>query len=363
MLSTLILSNDDIAEIVREVGVDALMDALIERLRLAFGDGHEHCYSIPARSGFHYDSPAPGLIEWMPLWQRGRRVMMKMVAYHPRNPSEKGIPTVLSTTSIFDTATGHLEAMMDGTLATALRTGAASAVASRLLARPDSKVLGLIGCGAQAVTQLHALSHVFELEEVVVFDVDDAALQSLQHRCSPLDRSVLSIRACSAESVVEQSDILCTATSVGIGCGPVFENFTATRPWLHINAVGSDLPDKTEIPIDLLRRATVCPDFLEQAEREGECQQLSADQIGPSIVEVAQKPQAYAELQQGLTVFDSTGFALEDLTVMELFLEYAAELKLGTAMGIEGLSRDPRNPYASLGEMSGVPGATATDAG
>ena len=349
MLSTtLLLSSDDAAKIAQAVGVDPLMSELIECMHLAIGDGHEHSYSIPTRSGFHYQSPSAGLIEWMPLWQRGKQVMMKMVGYHPSNPSQHGIPTVLSTTSLFNTETGHLEAMMDGTLSTALRTGAASAVASRLLARPESRTLGLIGCGAQAVTQLHALSQVFDLEDVLLFDTDRSAVETFHERCAMFAAETLSFRSCAVGDVIANADILYTATSVGIGAGPVFDATLPRQPWLHINAVGSDLPGKTEVPFEVLEASTVVPDFLDQAKQEGECQQLSANLIGPSIVDIARNPSDYANLQKELTVFDSTGFALEDLVVMELFLKHATAHSIGSEIGIESLSKDPRNPYGSL---------------
>ena len=67
MPSTLLLTSDDAAKIAQTAGVDVLMADLIERMHLAIGDGHEHSYSIPARSGFHYESPTAGLVEWMPL--------------------------------------------------------------------------------------------------------------------------------------------------------------------------------------------------------------------------------------------------------------------------------------------------------
>lgn len=350
MARTLLLSSDDISKLTGVVGVGPLMAELIENLHLAIGDGHDHSYSIPARSGFHYDVPASGLIEWMPLWQRGKQVMMKMVGYHPENPVKHGLPTVLSTTSLFDTQTGHLEAMMDGTLSTALRTGAASAVASRLLARPDSETLGLIGCGAQAVTQLHALSQVFDLKKIVMFDIDASAISSFEERCSLFANDRMEFYNGSLAEVLEAADILCTATSVGTGEGPVFSEDLSRKPWLHINSVGSDLPGKTEIPLKVLQAATVVPDFLLQAKHEGECQQLSESEIGPSIVEVARNAADYENLQRQLTVFDSTGFALEDLVVMELLLKHATAHSIGTSIGIETLSKDPRNPYGALRE-------------
>ena len=80
---------------------------------------------IPARSGFNYNVPQLGLIEWMPLYQVGSKVTIKIVGYHPKNPKIFGLPTILSSISQYDTITGHLLGLADGVLLTALRTGAA----------------------------------------------------------------------------------------------------------------------------------------------------------------------------------------------------------------------------------------------
>ena len=129
-----------------------------------------------------------------------------------------------------------------------------------------------------------------------------------------------------------------------MGGGPVFVN-GGEQPWLHINAVGSDFPGKTELPLELLRQAFVCPDFQDQAVVEGECQQLPPDEIGKDLASIAQDPKAYAKYRDQLTVFDSTGWAVEDLTAMELLLGYAKELQLGHYLEIESISSDPMNPY------------------
>ena len=100
----------------------------------------------------------------MPIYKKGAEVVIKVVGYHPKNPKNFNLPTILSSISSYDTKTGHLMGIADGVLLTALRTGAASAVASELLAKPESTTLGLIGCGAQSITQLHALSRYSNLK-------------------------------------------------------------------------------------------------------------------------------------------------------------------------------------------------------
>lgn len=346
---TLVLSSFDIQEILRHFGVDWTMTTLIERLRTAINNYNPQKLSIPVRSGFQYEKPEPGLMEWMPLYNQddqGGKVLIKVVGYHPSNPGKFNLPTIVSTISEYDTNSGHLCALIDGVLATAIRTGAASAVASKLMAKPTSSVLGLIGCGTQAITQLHAISLCFKIERVLFYDVDPNASSSFEKRCSALNLNTGFIST-TIEEIVKNSDILCTATSIEIGAGPLFSNIE-TKPHLHINAVGSDFPGKVEIPLELLQKCFVCPDFIGQAIVEGECQQLEQKDIGAGLVEVVQNSNKYAYLQSERTVFDSTGWALEDKVVMDLFLDCASELGLGQELEIEHRPGDTKNPYDFL---------------
>ena len=142
------LSQADITSVVQVIGIDALMDELIDRLNQAFVNFDPRDTIIPVRDGFSYLEPRPGLLEWMPLLNSGSQMLMKMVGYHPQNPDLNSLPTILSNFSVYNATTGQLESILDGTFLTALRTGAASALASRLLGRPESSVIGILGCGA-----------------------------------------------------------------------------------------------------------------------------------------------------------------------------------------------------------------------
>ena len=187
---TLVLSSFDVQEILRHFGLDWTMMTLVERLTIAINNYNPQQLSIPVRSGFHYEKPQPGLIEWMPLHNQDDQhgeVLIKVVGYHPSNPGKFNLPTIVSTISEYDTNSGHLCAVIDGALATAIRTGAASAVASILMAKPTSSILGLIGCGTQSVTQLHAISLCFKIERVLFYDIDPNASSSFEKRCSALN--------------------------------------------------------------------------------------------------------------------------------------------------------------------------------
>ncbi|WP_299119076.1 ornithine cyclodeaminase family protein [uncultured Winogradskyella sp.] len=342
-MKTLILSGNDVNKIVETYGLNNLMDTLIKRTSDSIKSYDSEKTEIPIRSGFNYEINDPGLVEWMPVHKKGDEVVIKVVGYHPRNPQKYDLPTILSTISSYDTTTGHLKGLVDGVLLTALRTGAASAVASKLLAKDSSSILGLIGCGAQSVTQLHALSRLFDIKKVLLFDVDETAMSSFSNRIAMLDLSI-EIVASSIEGILNTSDIVCTETSIDVGTGPLF-NELKTSEHIHINAIGSDFPGKVELPLDLLKQSLVCPDFLEQAKIEGECQQLKDSEIGPDLSGLVKNAETYAYAKNQRTVFDSTGWALEDQIVMDLFLDLATEFGIGREIEVENISEDAKNPY------------------
>jgi ornithine cyclodeaminase/alanine dehydrogenase-like protein (mu-crystallin family) len=325
------------------------MDQLILELSNALKSYERDKMHIPIRSGFNYQTPNPGLVEFMPIYSEGEEVILKVVGYHPENPNSIQMPSILSTIYSYDTETGHLNAIVDGVLLTALRTGAASAIASQLMANPESSILGLIGCGTQAITQLHALSRVFPLKKILFYDKDPKVVENFNDRIKVLDLTI-EANYSPIDQIVKNADILCTATSIDIGAGPLFKDLE-TKPHLHINAIGSDFPGKTELPIRLLKNSLVCPDFKEQALIEGECQQLDEAEIGPSIIELIKNQKQFGGIKNRLTVFDSTGWALQDKVVMQIFLDYAYKREIGHLIEIESISRDAKNPYHFLDSL------------
>ena len=353
-MKTLLLTREDIQELARKVGLPTLMDTMISELSTAF-EAYDPTRSIVRqREGFHYTAPATGLLEWMPTMAVGGEITIKLVGYHPENPTAQGLPTILSTLCAFDTASGHLIAVMDGTFSTALRTGAASAVASQVLARPESNTITLIGCGAAAVSQLHALSRVFCFETVQVYDIDPVAQQSFSQRVDFLGLEITELDADALPEAIATSDILCTATSVGVGEGPVFQD-VKTQPWLHVNAVGSDYIGKVELPRALVERSTVCPDSVEQALLEGECQHVPRESMGPALADLVKRRDHHTSLRERSTVFDSTGWALEDQVAMNMLIAFARDLNLGRMVEMECTSQDNRDPYGFLRKDGELP--------
>ena len=344
-LATIVLTGKHIQEIILQVGLNTIMDQLIENTYEAFVNFNNTDSLMTKRSGFNYTEPHEGLVEWMPIRKISQdEILIKVVGYHPQNPAEYQIPTIISTISKYNTKTGNLTALIDGVLPTSLRTGAISAVASKLFAKSDSESLGLIGCGAQAITQLHGMSRVFNLKKVFYYDVDVITQNSFESRISMLNLDCEFIPT-TIKNILAESDIISTATSIGIGEGPLFKNET-TKDWLHINAIGSDFPGKFELPLQFLKKSYICPDWIEQAKIEGECQQLEKADIGEDLSFCLKEANRVNHLKEKPTVFDSTGIALQDLVVSKLFLDYAYEMQLGHKLNIENALIDEKNPYS-----------------
>ncbi|MDX2381049.1 MAG: ornithine cyclodeaminase family protein [Acidimicrobiia bacterium] len=354
-MSTRIIGAADIARMLEIVGRHEFMDLMIDALRGRFENFDAGEVQARARDGFRYDKPDLGLLEWMPTHEVSGPVVIKMVGYHPTNPVQRRLPSVIATSAMWDTTSGHLIALGDATLLTSVRTGAASAVATDLLSRPGAATLGVVGLGAQAVTQVHAISRVRPLERVIALDTDDEVAASFPDRIGFLDLDVEIVPTSRAATIVSDVDVLCTCTSVDIGAGPVIGE-AEPRPWLHTNAVGADFPGKLELPRSLLDAALVVPDIRAQCVVEGECQQIPESQVGPELWELLQHPTGRADAGRP-TVFDSTGWAVEDDAALRLAHRLSVEHDLGTDIVLESISSDPYDPYSPA---LGTPDPTET---
>lgn len=349
-MATMCLDIDDLAEIIAAVGLDRFVDELIETIGEGVRTYDPAEVQHLTRDGFSYTSPRVGLVEWMPAMTVGDVAAIKTVAYHPDNPTALGLPSVLATTSVYDTTDGRLLSICEATVLTALRTGAASAVMTDALVRPGPITLGVVGCGAQSVTQIHAISRIRPIERLLVIDRDPAVAASLGARL-PVGTLAADVapEVCDREvfeALVPELDVLCTCTSVEIDHGPVVELRDA-KPSLHVNAVGSDFPGKIELPLSYLQGAVVVPDAVDQCLAEGESQQLAADDLGPDMVAVLTDP-ANRELVNQRTVFDSTGWSYEDLMAARLFAQHAEKLGLGTELRLQHRPNDPYDPLEVL---------------
>jgi len=253
----------------------------------------------PVRSGINIDPPG-GFFFMMPALAEGLGV--KIVTFYPSN-AERGVPTHMATIFLVDPETGAPLAVMDGRLITEMRTGAVSAVATKLLALPDAKVLAILGSGVQARSHLEALQLVRQFEEVRVWSQTAAHAERFAEE--------IGAKAMSAEAAVRDADVVVTATSSKT---PVLQG-SWLKSGCHVNAVGACRPDWRELDDDAMTNV-VFVDSRDGAVKESGDVILSGTKI-------------YAELgaalagkvdprQNETTIFKSLGMAVEDIAAAML---------------------------------------------
>ena len=309
-MQTLLIDRNAINNI---INISDTIQVVEEAFRV-WGEGKG---SMPAKAYLHVEH---GDFRAMPAALPGC-AGMKWVNAHPQNPS-RNLPSVMAIVIYNDPETGYPLAIMDGTGITAYRTGAAAAIASKYLARQDSHTLGIIGAGCQAYTQIRAHAELFNLRSIKVFDISIAAVDKLI-------RSLPSytIKKCTLEESVA-SDILCTLT-------PSREPIIKTE-WViagtHINAVGADAAGKEELEPSILKEAIVVVDDIRQASAGGEINMpikkgiFTIDEVYGTLAELVVGSKKGRTDNKAITVFDSTGIAIEDVAVAKLIFEKAQEI-------------------------------------
>jgi ornithine cyclodeaminase len=314
------------------------------------------------KSPRHATHSSVGVIELMPA-SDGRLYAFKYVNGHPKNTAV-GLLTVTAFGVLADVATGYPLLLSELTLTTALRTAATSALAARRLARKDSRVMALIGNGAQSEFQTIGFHHMLGIREVRLYDSDPAATDKLVRNLAHLQLPGLNVVRCSSTAAaVTGADIVTTVTADK-------RNATILAPELvvagmHLNAVGGDCPGKTELHPDILRRpdVRVVVEFEAQSRVEGEIQQMPP---GYPVCELAAvlAGRAPARLDRHeVTIFDSVGFALEDFSALRYLLRIHQEER-GTQPQIDLVPdlEDPKDLFALLTEEAHPVSAAAAPA-
>jgi len=262
---------------------------------------------------------------------------VKIVNAHPENPAKYGLPTVMAVIVLVDPKTGAPLAIMDGTVITNMRTGAAGAVAVKYLARKDSRVLAMVGAGVQAKTQLLAISEVMKVDEVRVNDISRVRAEEYVREMSRTLDAEFRIEP-STEKAVSGADIIVTTTP---SRRPIVLN-KWVREGTHINAIGADAPGKQELDPAILKRAKVVVDDLEQAVHSGEINVpiskgiFSTDEIYAELGEIVTGKVPARTSPREITVFDSTGLAVQDIATDWLVYQKALKMGIGREIDLLG---------------------------
>jgi len=289
-------------------------------VELAFGDHGRGIVQMPPKI---YVTLPKGDFRTMPAYLPSLGLAgVKVVNVHPDNPA-CGLPTVMALTILLDVATGLPIAILNATRLTDLRTGAAGAVAAKYLAPKKEVTLGLIGTGRQATAQLDAISRELTVNSVRIWSRNEDHAKVFAEKISGFDAEVTSAKkACDV-------DIIVTTTP---SRSPIIQN-EWVHEGTHINAIGADAPGKEELEPALLRRAQVFVDDPAQAIHSGEINVpismglYRPDEIYGTLGElvIGRKKR---EGRDRITIFDSTGLAIQDLAIAGIAMKQGKTIDL-----------------------------------
>lgn len=316
-----------------DVDANTPLDRVIDAVEGAFGAYARGDVVMPAKS--YVDLPQyNGDFRSMPAYVAADdwdAAAVKWVNVHTDNPEKYDLPTVLGTIIYSDPANAFPLALMDGTHVTRKRTGAAAAVATDYLAVADARSLGLVGAGVQSYTQLEAISQVRDIETVIVADHNEAAVQEFIDHFS--DR--FEVRGGSIEEAA-QCDVLSTVTPVE---DPIVHS---VGEHTHVNAIGADAAGKHELADEILLDSKLVIDDYAQCTHSGEINVpwsegvLGDEDLHAELGNVVTGEKDGRSYEDGVTVFDSTGLAIQDVATAHVAYERAMESGDGTDFTLVG---------------------------
>ncbi|WP_096391157.1 ornithine cyclodeaminase family protein [Halopenitus persicus] len=325
-MSVLLLSSEDVETYAR-------MTDVIPAVEEAFAAYERGSVQMPAKSYVELER-YNGDFRSMPAYMDAGdwdAAGIKWVNVHPDNPKEHGLPTVMGTMIYSDPETALPLSIMDGTMLTMQRTGAAAAVATDHLAVEDASTLGIVGAGIQSYTQVEAIAEVRPITEIVISDLDEERVRRfIDHFSGEFDVREGSI----AEAA--SCDVLSTVTPVR---DPIV-SLADVGDHTHINAMGADAAGKQELETAVLSAAKLTIDDHDQTTHSGEINvpygrgEITDPDIYAEIGEIVTGTKAGRTDDDGITVFDSTGLAIQDVAAARVTYEAANDADAGTAFDL-----------------------------
>ncbi|HBM58656.1 MAG TPA: ornithine cyclodeaminase family protein [Citreicella sp.] len=327
-MATLLLTKAQVRQLLR-------MTDVITAVEAAFRAFNSDQVAQPDYMGLHLQPKGAEIDFKAALDRAGQMVSLKASSGGFRdNPAQFGLPNGMGTVLLFDARNGALVCAMDGSLLTGYRTGAAGAVSARALARRDARRVGVIGTGTQARMQIRALREVLQIETV---HAASRSAEGLASFCAEMQEAFgLTVLPGSPQEVAEAADILITttrATGVVVHAGWV-------RPGTHVIAVGADQAGKQELDPELFHGARIVVDSFAQCAAKGDLQHAlrHGTAEGPQTelgeILLGQQPGRSDDAQ--ITIFDSTGMAIQDTATASALLSRARAQGIGTLFDFLG---------------------------
>ncbi|WPZ20662.1 ornithine cyclodeaminase [Sulfitobacter faviae] len=331
------VSVDQMMKLIHHVGVEEMLRGLADYIEADFK--RWELFDKTPRVASHSEK---GVIELMPT-SDGDVYGFKYVNGHPDN-TKTGFQTVTAFGLLANVANGYPVLLTEMTILTALRTAATSAVVARLLAPKGSRVMAMIGNGAQSEFQSLAMKAICGVDEVRLYDIDRAATAKCARN---LAGSGLKVVECdSAEEAIMGAQIITTCTADKQYATILTDNMVGSG--VHINAIGGDCPGKTELAPAILHRSGIFVEYPEQTRIEGEIQQLEPDHEVTEIWQVLTGQAEGRRDAQQITLFDSVGFAIEDFSALRYVRDQIAETGLFQPLDLLADPDDPRDLFGML---------------
>jgi ornithine cyclodeaminase len=331
-----ILTINEITDLISIHGFDNYITDLIKALRRDYSRWDE--FNKMPRPAMHVPG---GVLELMPTCD-DTYYSFKYVNCHPDNPS-KGLATIVATGQLSRIDTGYPLMFSEMTLLTAFRTAATSALATDLMSRKNSKIMAIIGTGAQSEFQVRATRLIRDISEIRYFDIDSRAMDKFEKNMA--DSGVNLTRCKNAEETVKGADIITVCTACKKHVDVIKTGWI--KPGVHINGLGGDCPGKTELELDILFRSRVVVEYLDQSIIEGEIQRLSKAEADKYVFcelhSLIDGSKPGRDSDQDITVFDSVGIALEDYSVLRQTFELCNKYNIGDELDITTSIDDPKN--------------------
>jgi ornithine cyclodeaminase len=330
-------------ELVSRIGTGRFIEELAGEI-----DADYRCWDDFEKSARHAIHSSGGVIELMPT-SDGRLYSFKYVNGHPKNTAQR-LLTVTAFGLLADVATGYPLLLSEMTFVTALRTAAMSALAASRMARPASRVMALIGNGAQSEFQAIAFHRMAGVRELRLYDTDPEATAKLLRNLAALRLPDLVVtRSATTADAVRGADIITTVTADKRNATILTPDMI--EPGMHLNAVGGDCPGKTELHADILcgRNVRIVVEYEPQARIEGEIQQLDASTRVTEFADVVRGRLPGRVNDSEVTLFDSVGFALNDFSSLRYLRRLNAEQPDGgERIDLVPDLKDPKDLFAGL---------------
>lgn len=330
-METLILTDNEVKKLLS-------MDEVMKVVGSAFKEKGLGRVQMPAKIYLFYRK-YNGDLRTMPSYLEELDISaVKIVNVHADNRTKYNLPTIMALIVLIDAKSGTPLAIMGGKTITDMRTGAAGGIAAKYLARTNSKIVGLVGAGAQAKTQLMALLEVYNnLEEVRVWSRSKGTKQSFiseaEREYGNLCKFIL---ADTIKEAVVGSDIVVTTT---LSRQPLVMK-DMVSPGMHFNCIGADAPGKEELDPAILKKAKIVVDDWEQASHSGEINVpisqgiIRKENVWTDICQITAGLKPGRERTGEITIFTSTGLAVQDAVTANIAYTKAIENEIGTFMKI-----------------------------